>query len=143
MRLATPRWLSVGLALLLCVPLAEADSPLPPPALVTRCSPNREHCATADPKADSIVVYRMRGAERADTLWSVKGWRRVFELADGGQDLIVCLGGMNLLPVDYSPDQEMLTFFHGGNIVRRVTLRELVPDLSRLQRTVSHYEWGE
>lgn len=85
-------------------------------------------------------MYRKDTADRA--LWTVKGWQRVFDVADSGHHLVACFSGMNLLPLDYRKDWAMLTFCDRGRLVRRVTLGELVPDLSRLQRTASHYQWG-
>jgi hypothetical protein len=132
----------VAILVLLSPSLTIADTPLPPPALVTRCSANRNHCATADPQADTLTVYEMRGTVRLDPVWSLKGWERDFYLANGGDDMVVCFSGLNLLPLDYKPDWPMLKFYHRGTLVRRVLLRDLILDRSKLQRTVSHYYWG-
>lgn len=119
-----------------------ADSSLAPPAAVTRRSPDRKHCATARPE-DRFVAYEMAGTTRGATLWSVRGWESVFNLGNGGESLVVCFKSTNLLPLDYSPNQALLSFFRKGAFVRSVNLRELVPDLSKLQRTVSHFRWGQ
>jgi hypothetical protein len=117
-----------------------ADAPLPPPAVTTRCSNNGRYCAKADPSADTIVVYEKDNpsAQR----WSLKGWERVFDVADSGEHLVTCYGGMNLLPLDYKPDGQMLAFYEHGRLVRKVSVAELVPDATKLRRTASHYEWG-
>lgn len=117
-----------------------ADAPLPPPAPVVRCSKNGVYCGKADPKADSIVVYRKDAPEKV--LWSVAGWQRAFDVSDSGDSLVACYSGMNLLPLDYEPEWTMLSFYERGRLVRKVSLAELVPDRSKLRRTVSHYEWG-
>ena len=137
------RLLLTSSILLLAATAATADAPLPPPALVTRCSVDKRHCATADPRADSLTVHEMSDGKRGKRLWSLKGWEREFELANGGEDLVVCYSGMNLLPVDYSPEWPMLKFYHRGELVRQVLLRDLILDVSKLKRTVSHYHWGQ
>lgn len=119
---------------------ARADAPLPPPEAIEQCSANGAHCATADPVANRIDVYR-KGTP-GTPLWSVPGWARVFHVSDSGRHLVTCFGGVNLLPLDYKRDEPMLTFYDRGRLVRSVTLAELVPDLTKLRRTVSHYEWG-
>ena len=85
-------------------------------------------------------MYR-KGSEKAP-LWSVKGWARAFDVADSGDHLVTCFGGLNLLPLDYKSDWTMLSFHERGRLVRQVSLGELVPYPSKLRRTASHYEWG-
>jgi hypothetical protein len=134
-------WWAFALGLL-CASPAMADAPLPPPAPVTRCSVDGGHCATADPTADTLTVYAMRGKVRGETAWTLKGWERDFYVQNGGQYLVVCFSGLNLLPLDYKPEWPMLTFYDGGRLVRRVLLRDLITDPSKLRRTASHYAWG-
>ena len=117
-----------------------ADAPLPPPSEITRCSPGKKFCAVAEPKRNAVVVYRAE--DRRTELWAIDQWQRSFDVSDDGH-LVVCYSGLNLLPVDYKPDWIMLKFYERGRLVREWTLRELVPDLSKLQRTASHYRWGQ
>ena len=121
--------------------LAAADAPLPPPSEETRWSPNRRFAAVADPKHDLVTVYRVENGLRTE-LWSMKPWQRSFDVADGGEHLVACYGGMNLLPVDYRPDQTMLEFYVRGRLVRKWSLRGSCRDRGKLRRTVSHYHWG-
>jgi hypothetical protein len=128
-------------ALLTAALPALADAPVPPPARITVCSPNGRFCAVADPQRNVVIGYR---AQDPDTeLWRVSSWQRAFHLADDGDHLVVCYRGLNLLPLDYEPDWVMLRFFNRGALVRQWRLRELVPDLTKLKRSVSHYEWGQ
>jgi hypothetical protein len=120
--------------------VAMADAPLRPPSVIVRCSTNGLYCARAEPEADRIVVYRKDASQVP--LWTVKGWARAFDVADSGTHLVTCYGGLSLLPLDYRRDWTMLSFYDRGRLVRRVSLGELVPDLSKLRRTASHYEWG-
>ena len=140
------RLVSIGglsaLAILGWAAPARSDAPLPPPAVVTRCSTDKLHCASADPAANTLTVYAMRGGERGAAVWTMSGWERVFDLANGGERLVACYSGMNLLPLDYGPEWPMLKFYQRGELVRQVLLRELIRDRSKLRRTVSHYEWG-
>ena len=45
-------------------------------------------------------------------------------------------------PAVYSPEMVVLRFMRRGEIVRDVTVRELLPDLSKLRRTASSWHWG-
>lgn len=46
-------------------------------------------------------------------------------------------------PATYSPDMVMLQFVELGRIIREVTLRELMPDLSKMIKTASSWHWGD
>ena len=118
-----------------------ADEPLGPPSRISHCSPHRQFCAVADPKRNAVVVYR--GGDRRTERWTLEPWERSFDIADDGDHMIVCYSGMNLLPLDYKPAWVMLRFYNRRQLVREWTLRELLPDLKKLERTVSHYEWGQ
>jgi hypothetical protein len=117
-----------------------ADAPLRPPAILTRCSANGQYCATANPALQTVVVHE--GAGHKLVLWSIKGWERVFDVSDSGDHLVACSSGLNLLPLDYSREEPLVTFYHRGKLVRRVSVGELFPDPRKLRRTVSHYHWG-
>jgi hypothetical protein len=119
-----------------------ADAPLPPPSQIVQWSSNRQYVAVADPGRDAVAVYRVEGPNRTE-LWSISPWQRSFELADDGEHLVVCYSGLNLLPLDYKASWTMVTFYRRGIVVRAWTLAELVPDLTKLRRTASHYSWGK
>lgn len=121
--------------------VALADAPLRPPSRIEEYSSTRRYVAVADPKRDVIAVYRVDGHDRTE-LWTLSSWQRSFALADDGDHLVVCYSGGNLLSLDYTPTWTMLRFYRRDALVRQWSLRELVPDLSKLQRTVSHYYWG-
>lgn len=128
-------------SILLFVAQAFGDAPLPSPSRVERWSLNRRYVAVADPKTDTITIYRVEGQTRME-FWSRDGWERAFDLANDGEHLIVCYSGLNLLPLNYETSSAMLSFYKRGVAIRKWSLRELIPDLSKLQRTVSHYRWG-
>jgi hypothetical protein len=111
-----------------------------PPSVWGTCSPSGEYCARLDPADNSIQAYRP-GAHEV-VLWSAAGWSRIAALADDGEHLVLGYEGMNLIPVDYDPDMEMLTFYRRGEVIRRVPLSALI-DRGALQRTVSHWYWGD
>ena len=113
-----------------------------PPSVWEVCSPSGEYCARLDPADRSILAYKP-GVEQI-VLWTATGWSRVAALADDGEHLVLGYEGMNLIPVDYEPDMEMLTFYRRGEIVKTVRLRDLISDIAiRMNRTVSHYYWGD
>ena len=118
---------------------ARADAPLPPPAVVTACSPDQRFCATADPQRNVVALFS-RGSRTA--LWSLPGWHRYFFVANGGEHIIVGPDGLNLLPLNTKLSDPLLTFFRREATVRVVSVGALFPALSSLKRTVSHYYWG-
>jgi hypothetical protein len=108
------------------------------PSRVERWSPNQRYVAVADPKNNLITVYQTEGLNRTE-LWKREGWERAFDLADDGEHMVVCYSGLNLLPLNYETGSAMLSFYKRGVVIRKWSLRELIPDLSKLKRTVSHY----
>jgi hypothetical protein len=119
-----------------------ADEPLPPPQLKTICSKNGFFCAEMDPERNLTTVYRRRAGGVRDLLWSMRGWFRVAALSGDGEYLVTGFDGLNLLPLDYKKDQVMLSFYDRGKLIRQVRLSEMISDFSKLQKTVSHYQWG-
>jgi hypothetical protein len=125
------------------VGISHADSPLPPPAKETIWSANRRFFAVMEPDKQITTIYRtMQGKQQGAKVWSMYGWFRVAALSDDGEHLVVGYGGMNLLPIDYDKHQVMLYFFKRGELINYVTLDQIIRDNSKLQRTVSHFRWG-
>ena len=126
------------LVLLLSGP-AYADEPLRPPHLYTFCSSSGEFCATSDPLKDSTTVA---AAASGEVLWSIPGWHRWLFIANDGQSLVVGYNGMNLVPLDISLEESVLSFYSRGKLMRQVALGDLYSSKSQLQRTVSHFAWA-
>ena len=121
---------------------ALADEPMMPPAVWETCSPSGEYCARLDPAENSILAYKP-GVETI-VLWRAQGWSSVAALADDGEHLVLGYEGANLIPLDYRPDMAMLTFYRRGEVFRTVRLEELITDTAiKMNRTVSHYHWGD
>jgi hypothetical protein len=105
-------------------------------------SANKKFFAVMDPKSNMTVVYRVNADGLPSVHWTMRGWFEVAALADDGKHLIVGCGGGNLLPLSVTKDFPIIQFYKVGNRINVVTLGELLQDLSKLQRTVSHYRWG-
>lgn len=118
-----------------------ADLPLPPPQDYQVRSANGQYVAKVTVAPPMTTVYAMQEGKETQA-WSMVGFYRQVFLADDGQHLVIGYNGYNLISTNYSPDMVMVTFVEQGRILRQATLRELLPDLSKLQRTVSHYHWG-
>jgi hypothetical protein len=131
---------SVFLLLGLCSVIGLADAPLRPPSPVTVCSNSKIFCLLTDPKTGTHA-YRVRPDGSRQPLWSMPGWYRVIFLADDGRHAVTGYDGA-LLPLDYSPDEPLLTFWRDGSRIRAIPVSGLVKDLRKLQRTSSHYRWG-
>ena len=120
---------------------AAADQPVPPPKDHTVKSSNGRFAAVITVRPPQTTAYAISGFRR-QKLWSMPGYQRLAYLADDGQHLVVGYVGANLIPTNYTRDLVMLSFFHQGKLIREVPLREIIPDLSKLERTVSHFYWG-
>jgi len=131
---------SAFLLLGLCSVIGLADAPLRAPSPVTVCSNSKIFCLLTDPKTGTHA-YRVRPDGSRQPLWSMPGWYRVIFLADDGRHAVTGYDGA-LLPLDYSPDEPLLTFWRDGSRIRAFPLSSLVKDLRKLQRTSSHYRWG-
>jgi hypothetical protein len=119
-----------------------ADAPLPPAEIKTVCSRNGFFCAVMEPDTKLTTVYRRRAGGVNETLWSMAGWYRVAFLSNDGEYLVTGYDGVNLLPLDYKKDEVMLSFYDRGKLIRHVRLNEMISDFSKLEKTVSHYQWG-
>ena len=125
------------------VGICRADSPLPPPAKETIWSANRRFFAVMEPDNQITTIYRtIQGKQQGEKVWSMYGWFRVAALTDDGEHLVAGYWSMNVIPLDYNKKQAMLYFFKRGELINHVTLDQIIRDFSKLQRTVSHYQWG-
>jgi hypothetical protein len=129
----------VAVALLSAAP-AHADSPLPAPLTYTIRPAHTKACwAEISVESNALTVYR-KAASGREALWSLPGWYRVADLADDCHSLMTGFDGENLVP-DADPTRVVLRFYRDGKVLREYRLDELM-DPKRLQRTVSHYQWG-
>jgi hypothetical protein len=123
-----------------CSDICLADAPLRAPSPVTVCSASKVYCLITDPKTGTHA-YRVRLDGSRQSLWSMPRWYRIIFLADDGRHAVTGYDGV-LLPLDYSPDESLLTFWRNGSRIRAIPVSGLVKDLRKLQRTSSHYRWG-
>ncbi len=137
-RMSRPAALAVAL---LFANASRADEPVPAPAAQESWSHSRRFVAVGDPAAKRTRVFRVEPDGRRTPTWSMKGWFRVFALADDGEHLVTGHDGMGLLPVEHPRNEALLVFFRRGVEVARVTLRDLLGD-APLRPTASHLYWG-
>ena len=119
-------------------PLA-ADQPLPPPSKYQVCSPDQAFCAVADPSSQATSIFA-RGS--ATPVWTLGAWHRQIFLANGGDHLVIGPDGISLVSLATKLSDPLLTFMKRNSVVRVVKVGDLFSDLSELQRTTSHYFWG-
>ncbi len=121
---------------------ADADAPLSPPADHTVYSPGRRCYALLDARNKRTTIFQLTKGGSPTRLWDMAGWFRVASLSDDCEHLVAGFDGSNLLPLDFKRDLIMLSFYERGRLLRVVKLSELIRDITKLQRTVSHYYWG-
>lgn len=118
-----------------------ADAPLKPPATYTVSSLNGKYHAEVHLANQRTTVYEGSATQRRAT-WSIPGWHRVVAIANDGRSLVLGYDGVNLLPRNFTGDEVLLTFYHQGKLVGKVTVRALLPDRTKLRKTASHWSWG-
>ena len=138
---------SVGLCLGVAVVVtsvapALADAPLLDYDVTEIDSPNRRFFAKAAPDESSTSVVRRERQGPGISLWTMPGWSPVSFLSDDGEYLAIGYAGVYLLPLNYKPDDVMVSFYKRGKLVRAVRLNEIISDLRNLERGNSHYGWG-
>jgi hypothetical protein len=123
-----------------------ADIPLGPTEDHEVRSANGRYLARLTVAPPAIAVFAVdEGGEVP--VWSMDAGsvlddeHRVMFLANDGQSVV--LAYINFVWNNYSPDVVMVHFIHRGRVVRHLTLHDLLPDLSKLERTVSHFSWGD
>lgn len=116
---------------------ARADEPLPVAAKTVFSSNNKRFQLISDPALGTKVID-----QKNKVLWTVPSWFRQAFVSDDGEYAVTVYDGLNLIPQDYSDDLTMLSFWQHGKLLRKVSLKEIVPGRHLLQKTVSHYAWG-
>jgi len=130
--------LTFFVALVLVPSVAMADAPPSLPATHEISSANQAIQVISSPDEGTHILERVSQQE----LWSMPGWFRSLFVSNDGDYLVLGYDGISLIPQDYTDDLVLLTFLHRGKVLRKVTLKDIVPDPSILLRTVSHYQWG-
>jgi len=147
-----------ALAMMFAISFAvSADVPLRPPSTIEHWSPNRRFCAVSVPgllsqtnmNRDRTTVYEVGSKGKRIEKWSIEGWFRVGEPSNDGEYFVAGYDGMNLLPRSELPDNsnlggiDILRIYRRGRLTTTIRLREVVRNLRNLERTVSHYHWGD
>jgi hypothetical protein len=133
------RLLLVLITLLQYTSLVYSDEPLAPPKTYTIHSPSKKFVATIDPNRG----VKVRSADSSKTLWKApKIWSRSALLADDGEHLVTGYDDLDLIPLDYTKDLVLITFWRRDKKIKDITVGDLFPDTKVLRRTASHYHWG-
>lgn len=107
-------------------------------------SANRLFFAIPGPDEKTTRVFRRSKAGPSMQLWSMPTWSVMGYLSDDGNYLVRVYPGVNILALDYKPDDVMVSIRRRGELVRDVHLKDLIRDLRALgRRSESGYPWGE
>lgn len=109
-------------------------------------SPNKE--AVADVMIDTNciqigrIVWNGR-LGRTKWLWSMEGSYQEGWLSDDGEYFVGCYEGLNFLPLSFTKDLIILSFFKHGMLMGSVRLDQLITDFSKLKKVDSKYRWSK
>ncbi|WP_139169584.1 hypothetical protein [Microbulbifer yueqingensis] len=120
---------------------AFSDEPLRPPEEKRVCDLWINYCAYLHPKRNA-VLYKIDGAFNKKELYEVPGWHRSVFISFDGKYFISGYDGLNLVPLNVTEDEVMITIYKNGIEHKKITLGQMVRDLKKLKKTTSHYEWG-
>ncbi len=118
---------------------AIADSPLPPPSLITVCNSPNSHCATSNPASSKTILANRATGE---ALWSIDGYFRYFDVSNDGRTVLIQSDFGNFLPLNAGVDQALFSFVRDGRSLHVVKLGDLFRSAAELTRTASHLSWG-
>lgn len=88
-------------------------------------------------------VWRKGNIGRVEPFWSMEGDFRQGWITDDGEYFVGCPGDLNLLPLNFSKDLTILSFFKHGSLIAGVRLDQLITDFSRLEKSESGYRWSK
>ncbi|MGO8746814.1 MAG: DUF4019 domain-containing protein [Thermoguttaceae bacterium] len=122
----------------------------PPDAPRTRevWSPNKQFVALIDPHDKMATIYRSDKDGSRAYVWKMKieGWLPVLSLANDGEHLILGYRDGAVLPLTVTKDVPMVRFFKRLSLMKKLTLGDLIQDVSKLEQTyvtsVPRYQWG-
>jgi len=120
-----------------------ADKPLSPPATYSVQSANKKYTVDINYEAKETVVYVNNQDGSRSELWKMPGWFRWVAVSNDGKYVVIPYGGLNLLTLNYKKDEVTLQIASEGKIIHTIKLDQLISDFNSLERTVSHYYWGD
>ena len=132
------QFITIFVLTLFAVSTVYADRALRPPATHEVVSRNNAFTVVSDPEKGTWVLDNATKQKR----WSMAGWYRRIFVSNDGNYVVTGYNGINLIPLSYTDNLVLFTFWERGKEIRKVTLKEIVPDKSILLRTASHYLWG-
>ena len=120
---------------------AFADSPLRPPADFRVCDRSASYCAYVS-TTEGTIVYAISGKFRSREIYRVPGWHRDAHLSTDGRYFVSGFDGLNLVPLNVSRDQVMISIYRNGKLIHDIRLKQLYNSLGSMPRTSSHFQWG-
>lgn len=109
-------------------------------------SKNKNFYAVSDSQKKLITLYGItwRGKiGRSKRLWVIDSYFKKIWLTNCGEYLIASDLDNDLLPLSYSKDQAILSFFKEGKLIKEARVDQVIKDFSKLQKRDAGYGWGK
>jgi hypothetical protein len=118
---------------------ALADSPLAIPNQYMVCSNNNKYCAVFD-KETGVNAYEVFN-NISIPLWHLSKQVWPGFISNDGRYLVEA--SWNLIPTNYKKSMPMIKVYRDGVFKYSLQLKDLIKDFRKLERTISHFHWGD
>ncbi len=110
--------------------VALADTPMPKPKTYKAYSSNGLYYVLVDVERNKTSVCYNLTTRIDNELWQINGYYTSVYISDDGQFLIIGYGGMNLLPLNYRPDEIAFSVYRNGEQYANVQFNEVINDFT-------------
>lgn len=128
-----------AMALQLSAGNALADSPLAIPDQYMVCSNNNKYCAVFDKEA-GVNAYEVFN-NISIPMWHLSKQVWPGFLSNDGRYLVEA--SWNVIPTNYEKSMSMIKVYRDGVFKYSLQLKDLIKDFRKLERTISHFHWGD
>ena len=121
-----------------------ADEPMLPPQNYTKLFADGRFMLICDATKKETTCYELVGASAAvvpEEKWSIPKWRQFVYLSENGEFCVLDDWG-GLIPLNYDMEYVLFVVYKNGVEYTKIRLFDVIRDEQNLERTVSHYHWG-
>ena len=131
----------VALFLILFTSMVHADEPLEAPRSYRTCDAYINFCAFSE-LGKNTTIYAIKDKFKLTELYQIPGWHRSILISPSGNYVALGYSGLNLVNKNVTAEEEMLSIYRKGTLIREYKLGQLLHSMDSLKPTASHFYWG-